>query len=204
MYMADIAEVAYATYDDKEPVISRVEADAIVAVMRTIFPKIGKIPEKGTFILKYQAKNSRRADSMIYFNFKNGPSSDYRGSKNSVSEANSILDAAADTNYRRHSTDNSKVDTLGSQSYLNLAAQDGKFLCACCGDRIYNDDQTVIYCAVAQALSMLKDSDSVMQKGVAEVNANARDFRVRDIEQAVKDLFNKNGLPEIQAWKDNK
>ena len=180
------------------------EADAIVAVVLDVIDNFGISVESGTFLLCGVKNGEHELDRLISFDFGYGPTKRFYFSEmdsHRMAEKTLELDAKNDhSDESPHGTISYYVDT---PLFLSLWTGRGRFTCAFYAGGGRFTDMTYVYCAVAEALTLMRE-DKVLQRSRDELFylESRKHTGVYDVKNYVDELFAECELQEIKTCKE--
>ena len=142
----------YTIFYEKNPVLNKLEIDVVAAMVSNAFKTIRFHSKMGSFLLRYQEKG-KPSQSILAFDFEDGPLKRFRKHLSSMKEAERVLEAAEKLskskkillNESKNMTEfreNSIGSLPDSQLFLSICSEKGRFLCACYGESLFYDNQS--------------------------------------------------------------
>ena len=177
------------------------EVDVVLAVLFHVLEARG-IPVKGTFRLDSQ-KRGDESRKIVEFNFRGGKKRHfYGGDRDSEQVAGHVLAQAA--TYTWGNGMGAIRNGFNNPAWMNLEANGGRFLAVFYADAGCDSSMKEVYLAVAKAISMLAENDRMLQESFGmTVFGQFEDIKwATALDQYIDNLFEKEKLPEIKAWKE--
>jgi hypothetical protein len=177
------------------------EVDVVLAILFHVLDARG-IPKKGTFCLESQ-RFKGSSYKVVSFNFPGGRVSHFYGSDSDSERVSSYVLEHAST-YVWGNGMGAVRTGFNFPDWMNLEADNGRFLATFYADRGYDKNMKEIYLTVIKTISMLADDDQTLQKNCAmTIYGQFEDVKwATALETYIDDLFDNDKLPEIVAWKE--